>query len=51
MRAHGMFIPPELRASRVKVLLVDDEPRVLGAMTRAMKAHEDLVCDLPTDAP
>ncbi len=43
MRAHGMWVPPELRVARTKVLLVDDEPRVLGAMTRAMKAHEDAV--------
>ncbi len=43
MRAHGMFIPPELRGARVKGLLVDDEPRVLGAMKRAMKAHEGTV--------
>ncbi len=43
MRAHGMWIPPELCATRVKVLLVDDEPRVLGAMKRAMKAHEGAI--------
>ncbi len=43
MRAHGMFVPPELGATRVKVLLVDDEPRILGAMKRALKAHEGAV--------
>jgi excisionase family DNA binding protein len=40
MRAHGMWIPPDLRGARVKLLLVDDDPRVLGAMKRAMTAHE-----------
>jgi excisionase family DNA binding protein len=40
MRGHGMWVPPELGSDRVKVLLVDDEPRVLAAMKRALKAHE-----------
>ncbi len=43
LRHHGMYVPPELNVAKPKILFVDDEGHVLGAMKRAMKPYEDKV--------
>ena len=43
IRKTGGYVPPELNAPTRKVLFVDDEGHVLGAMKRAMKAFADTV--------
>jgi excisionase family DNA binding protein len=39
LQRHGMFVRPELQTGKVRVLLVDDDPQVLAALKRAMKAY------------
>ena len=40
MKQHNMFIPPELTGVQTRLLVVDDDPGFLKALTRSMKAHE-----------
>ncbi len=43
LRGNGMFIPPELGGGVTRVLMVDDDVRLLSAFARAMRAHADRI--------
>jgi excisionase family DNA binding protein len=41
LRSHGMYVPPELNAGVVRVLVVDDDSALLSALQRSVKSHKD----------
>src|ERR1700679_3344215 len=47
LRKHGMYIPPELEAAKRRILFVDDNSKLLGALKGEMEQHLDGV-EFPT---
>lgn len=43
LRTHGMFIPPELNAGVVRVLVVDDDAALLSSLQRSIKSHKEQI--------
>lgn len=41
LREHKMYVPPELEGGKKKVLIVDDDEKLLKALQRSLKSYAD----------